>query len=80
MFKNIKKLQVLSILIFLILIYLIGNIFFENKTSENLEIETKLITSVHEDLPFKFETNKEKIKIQPGEVTTIRYKLKNLSN
>ena len=80
MFKNIKKLQVLLILIFLILIYLIGNIFFENKTSENLEIETKLITSVHEDLPFKFETNKEKIKIQPGEVTTIRYKLKNLTN
>ena len=50
----------------------------ENKVSKQ-EITAKLITSVHKDLPFEFESEEKNIVIVPGEVKTINYTVKNLS-
>ena len=72
--KLILLLSSLLIVIFLI------SIFFskENKVSKQA-ITTKLITSVHNDLPFEFQTEEKNVLIVPGEVKTINYTVKNLS-
>ena len=64
---------------FLIVVFMIS-IFVpkENKVSKQ-EITAKLITSVHKDLPFEFETEERNVLIVPGEVKTINYTVKNLS-
>ena len=56
------------------------SIFLSQQKGENSQaIEAKLITSVHKDLPFKFETEETNVLIVPGEVKTINYTVKNLS-
>ena len=76
--KNPNKLIiVLSFLLFTIFVI---SIFFSQKNDEgNQIIKLKLITSVHKDLPFKFETEEKNMLIVPGEVKTINYTVKNLS-
>ena len=54
--------------------------FYDNKNKDiNRSIKLKLITSVHKDLPFKFETSQNTLRIIPGEVKTINYTVENLS-
>tara|TARA_Y100000817_G_scaffold23825_1_gene17151 strand:- start:546 stop:989 length:444 start_codon:yes stop_codon:yes gene_type:complete len=77
--KPKKKYQTIFLLIsFLIIIFLISISQNRNKIS-NQEIKTKLITSVHKDLPFEFETEQQQIIIKPGEIKTVNYTVKNLS-
>ena len=54
-------------------------IFIKNKNFTNQQISTKLITSVHNDLPFKFNAEEKNIILKPGEVKTINYSVENLS-
>ena len=79
MSKPKKKYQTIFLLIsFLIIIFLISISQNRNKIS-NQEIKTKLITSVHKDLPFEFETEQQQIIIKPGQIKTVNYTVKNLS-
>ncbi len=75
MFKNNKNFLLIGFFILiLILIY-----FSLNKTINNQIISTKLITSVHKDLPLEFKTDENIIILKPGEVKTINYYVRNLS-
>ena len=57
------------------------SILISNQNDDNRQaIKLDLITSVHQDLPFKFETQERNILITPGEVKTINYTVKNLSD
>ncbi len=79
MSKPKKKYQTIFLLIsFLIIIFLISISQNRNKIS-NQEIKTKLITSVHKDLPFEFQTEQQQIIIKPGEIKTVNFTVKNLS-
>jgi len=69
----------LVLLSFLILILLISIFLSNNNRHDNQTITAELITSVHKDLPFEFETEERNILIIPGEVKTINYTVKNLS-
>ena len=71
--------KIIIISIFLIFTLSVSIFFSEKNKNKNNEIKIKLITSVHKDLPFKFETQKKSIVIKPGEVKTINYTVKNLS-
>ena len=72
--KNIFLL--LSLLIFILII---SFVFIKIDKSSNQWISTKLVTSVHKDLPLEFESEEKNIILKPGEVKTINYFLKNLS-
>tara|TARA_X000000368_G_scaffold417915_1_gene415750 strand:- start:2039 stop:2467 length:429 start_codon:yes stop_codon:yes gene_type:complete len=69
-----------NIYFFLIIFFFIITIYYFIKVKEEVNIDTKLITSVHKDLPFKFETEKNQIIIKPGEVKKVIYTVKNTSN
>ena len=71
MLKN-KKLFFISISI-ITLIIILYFLFVEKKVNISQQIPTKLITSVHKDLPLKFESDQTNIILQPGEVQTINY-------
>ena len=76
--KNLNKV-ILVFSFFLIVIFAIS-IFLSQQYGGNSEaIKAKLITSVHKDLPFEFETEETNVLIVPGEVKTINYTVKNLS-
>ena len=63
----------------LIVIFVISLFFFQQNGENSQTIKAKLITSVHKDLPFEFETEEANVLIVPGEVKTINYTVKNLS-
>lgn len=63
----------------LIVIFVISLFFFQQNGGNSQTIKAKLITSVHKDLPFEFETEEVNVLIVPGEVKTINYTVKNLS-
>ncbi len=64
---------------FILVIIFAISIFFSQQNDENSQaIKAKLITSVHKDLPFEFETEETNVLIVPGEVKTINYTVKNL--
>ena len=63
----------------LIVIFVISLFFFQQNGGNSQTIKAKLITSVHKDLPFEFETEEANVLIVPGEVKTINYTVKNLS-
>mgnify|MGYP003330115701 FL=1 len=63
----------------LIIIFVISLFFFQQNGENSQTIKAKLITSVHKDLPFEFETEERNVLIVPGEVKTINYTVKNLS-
>ena len=54
--------------------------FVEKNVNISQQIPTKLITSVHKDLPLKFESDQTNIILQPGEVQTINYSVENLGS
>ncbi len=65
---------------FLLIIIFAISIFLSKQNSGNSQtIRVKLITSVHKDLPFEFETEETSVLIVPGEVKTISYTVQNLS-
>ncbi len=76
--KNLKRNLVISFFFLTIIFILLISLLKKNNPA-NYPIKVKLITSVHKDLPFKFETNKKNITIVPGEIKTINYTVKNLS-
>ena len=78
MLKNKKLIFILISIITLIIA--LSFLFFENRRNVTQQIPTKLITSVHKDLPLKFESDQTNIILQPGEVQTINYTIENLGN
>jgi len=76
--KN-KKLFFISISI-ITLIIILYFLFVEKNVNISQQIPTKLITSVHKDLPLKFESDQTNIILQPGEVQTINYSVENLGS
>ena len=78
MLKNKKLIFILISII--ILIIALSFLFFQNERNITQQIPTKLITSVHKDLPLKFESDQTNIILQPGEVQTINYSIENLGN
>ena len=75
-----KNKKLISVLISLLVIVVITSfVFLRSENNNNQSIPTKLITSVHSDLPFKFETEEKNIILKPGEVQTINYSVENLS-
>ncbi len=72
--------KLILVLSFLLIIIFAISIFFSQKNGTSGQaIKIKLITSVHKDLPFEFETEERNVLIVPGEVKTINYTVKNLS-
>ena len=63
----------------LIVIFMISFFVSKENESDKHAIAVKLITSVHKDLPFEFQTEEKNVIILPGEVKTINYTVKNLS-
>ena len=78
MHKNKKLIFILTSIITLIIA--LSFLFFENRRNVTQHIPTKLITSVHKDLPLKFESDQTNIILQPGEIQTINYSVENLGN
>ena len=78
MHKNKKLIFILISVITLIII--LPFLFFEKGKNITQQIPTKLITSVHKDLPLKFESDQTNIILQPGEIQTINYSVENLGN
>ena len=72
--------KLILLLSFLLIIIFAISIFLSQKNNKGGQvIKIKLITSVHKDLPFEFETEERDVLIVPGEVKTINYTVKNLS-
>ena len=78
MHKNKKLIFILTS--FITLIIILPFLFFEKGKNIAQQIPTKLITSVHKDLPLKFESDQTNIILQPGEVQTINYSVENLGS
>ena len=78
MHKNKKLILILISVITLIII--LPFLFFEKGKNIIQQIPTKLITSVHKDLPLKFESDQTNIILQPGEVQTINYSVENFGS
>ena len=78
MLKNKKLIFILISIITLIIA--LSFLFFQNGRNITQQIPTKLITSVHKDLPLKFESDQTNIILQPGEIQTINYSVENLGN
>ena len=76
MLKSRKLVFILTSIISLIII--LSFLFVEKGINITQQIPTKLITSVHKDLPLKFESDQTNIILQPGEVQTINYSVENL--
>ena len=77
--KYLNKL-ILVLSLFLIITFFVSIFLYKENDGSVQPIKAKLITSVHKDLPFEFETEEENISIIPGEVKTINYTVKNLSD
>ena len=72
--------KLILLLSFRLIIIFAISIFLSQKNDKGGQvIKIKLITSVHKDLPFEFETEERNVLIVPGEVKTINYTVKNLS-
>ena len=78
MLKNKKLIFILISIITLIIA--LSFLFFQKERNITQQIPTKLITSVHKDLPLKFESDQTNIILQPGEVQTINYSVENLGS
>ena len=76
----LRKIKINKFFLIILLFIIFSSILFFGKSeSPKGAIEVKLITSVHKDLPFKFKTEQDNLKIVPGEVKTINYTVENLS-
>jgi len=79
--KKYFKLFLIFLVIFSLFYIYINELYKkkeDTKTSEPITIN--LLTSVHTNLPWSFESLQKKITIKPGEVTTIQYLVENLSD
>ena len=76
MLKN-KKI-IFLVFSFLVLSIVFSFTFLENKKNTNKKISAKLITSVHKDLPLKFDSEQKNVILKPGEIKTINYSVENL--
>ena len=76
--KNLNRLILIFSFVLVIIFGISAFLLKENKSNAHI-ISAKLITSVHKDLPFKFSTEEKNVLIVPGEVKTINYTVKNLS-
>tara|TARA_Y100001970_G_scaffold210940_1_gene257426 strand:- start:2010 stop:2456 length:447 start_codon:yes stop_codon:yes gene_type:complete len=76
---GVSKKLILFLSSILIIILFISILVPKNNKGDKEAITTKLITSVHKDLPFEFKTEEKNLLIVPGEVKTINYTVKNLS-
>ena len=76
MHKNKKLIFILISVITLIII--LPFLFFEKGKNIAQQIPTKLITSVHKDLPLKFDSEQKNVILKPGEIKTINYSVENL--
>ena len=76
--KNLNRLILIFSFVLVIIFGISAFLLKENKSNAHI-ISAKLITSVHKDLPFKFRTEEKNVLIVPGEVKTINYTVKNLS-
>jgi cytochrome c oxidase assembly protein subunit 11 len=82
---NKNKYFKLFIILFLLIFSIISFNLFINKLEKdkliaNEPIIINLLTSVHPNLPWNFQAVKKKIFVRPGEIKTIEYLVKNLSN
>ena len=80
--KKFLKLYVILIffLLFISSFYFLINKFQKEKKLAFEPISINLLTSVHPNLNWNFKSVESKIFIKPGEVTTVEYIVKNLSN
>ena len=78
MLKNKKSIFILISIITLIIA--LSFFLFQNGRNITQQIPTKLITSVHKDLPLRFNSDQTNIILKPGEVQTINYSVENLGN
>ena len=75
-----KNKKLIFILISVITLIALSFFLFQNGRNITQQIPTKLITTVHKDLPLKFESDQTNIILQPGEVQTINYSVENLGS
>ena len=80
-----KKYSKLFFIIFLLvvlfsLVYIFINQLNKEKIISKEPIIINLLTSVHPNLPWKFNAIQKKIKVKPGEIKTIEYAVENLKN
>ena len=78
--KKENKNKLLIFFLSIIIIFSLSIFFSKENISNKQEISTKLITSVHKDLPLKFDSDQTNIILQPGEIQTINYSVENLGN
>ncbi len=78
--KKYPNKLILVLSLFLITTFFVSIFLYKENDGSVQPIKAKLITSVHKDLPFEFETEEENISIIPGEIKTINYTVKNLSD
>ena len=76
--KNLNRLILIFSFVLVIIFGISAFLLKENKSNAYI-ISAKLITSVHKDLPFKVGAEERNVLIVPGEVKTINYTVKNLS-
>ena len=81
--QNNKKNRIIFLSIFLLFIFLsfVTIKIYQSKQkliNENYFINLRLITIVHENLPWQFTAEEANVKIKPGEVKTIEYIVENL--
>ena len=83
-FSNKKYLKLFLILPLLIILVLLINIFINKlekvKAKAEEPIIINLLTSVHPNLPWRFEALNKKIVVKPGDIKTIEYIVENLGN
>ena len=85
MILNTKKyLKIFFILFILIILVLSINIFINKKEKDKVKIAEpiviNLLTSVHPDLPWRFEALNQKVVVTPGDIKTIEYRVENLGD
>tara|TARA_Y100000590_G_C15250956_1_gene837479 strand:- start:23 stop:502 length:480 start_codon:yes stop_codon:yes gene_type:complete len=79
---NVKKTYLLLFLLLIVIFifFLLRNYHYKNKAVSLEPITINLLTSVHPNLSWSFNSLKSKIFIKPGEVTTIEYMVENLGD
>jgi cytochrome c oxidase assembly protein subunit 11 len=71
---------VFSLIVLFSLVYIFINQLNKEKIITKEPIIINLLTSVHPNLPWKFNAIQKKIIVKPGEVKTIEYVVENLKN
>ena len=75
-----KYIKIILIIFSVIVLVLLINQITKNKDTAQEPIIINLLTSVHPNLPWKFQAIEKKIEVKPGEIKTIEYIVENLKN